>query len=124
MASTPARRKTFIDSVVRFLDKYGFQGIDLDWEYPVAEDRGGMKADAENFVSLVAEMRATFGTKYGISVALAPDYWYLRCKYCYYRFTCSRTDTSLKITMLPLCRNMLTGLASWPMTSTECVSIC
>lgn len=24
------------------------------------------------------EMRAAFGTRYGISIALAPDYWYLR----------------------------------------------
>lgn len=27
---------------------------------------------------LMKEMRAAFGTKYGISIALAPDYWYLR----------------------------------------------
>jgi chitinase len=24
------------------------------------------------------EMRAAFGTRYGLSVTLAPDYWYLR----------------------------------------------
>ena len=35
-------------------------------------------SDTENFVSLVKEMRAAFGTKYGISLTLAPDYWYLR----------------------------------------------
>lgn len=81
MASTRKVRNAFIVSVVDFLGKYGFEGVDLDWEYPVAEDRGGMEADAENFVSLVREMRTAFGTKYGISVALAPDYWYLRCRY-------------------------------------------
>ena len=78
MASTAERRKAFIDSVIRFMDKYGFQGADLDWEYPVSEDRGGNKDDTKNFVSLLAEMRAAFGTKYGISLALAPDIWYLR----------------------------------------------
>jgi chitinase len=78
MVSTPETRKTFIDSVLRFMDKYGFQGADLDWEYPVSEDRGGRKNDTMNFVSLLAEMRATFGKKYGISLALAPDIWYLR----------------------------------------------
>ena len=31
-----------------------------------------------NFVALVREMKAAFGGKYGISVTLAPDYWYLR----------------------------------------------
>ncbi len=61
------------------MDKYGFQGVDLDWEYPVAGDRGGKRADMDNFVSLVAEMRGIFGKKYGISVALAPDIWYMRC---------------------------------------------
>ena len=61
-----------------FMEQYGFQGVDLDWEYPVADTRGGKPADTENFVSLVKEMRAAFGTKYGISLTLAPDYWYLR----------------------------------------------
>jgi len=60
------------------MDKNGFQGVDLDWEYPVAEDRGGMKKDAENFLSLIAEMRSSFGVRCGISVALAPDFWYMR----------------------------------------------
>lgn len=29
-------------------------------------------------MALVQEMRAAYGTRYGISLALAPDYWYLR----------------------------------------------
>ncbi|KIH89906.1 hypothetical protein SPBR_00013 [Sporothrix brasiliensis 5110] len=78
MAMTTDRRTAFIQSLIAFMDKYGFQGIDLDWEYPVSEDRGGRPEDTENFVSLVREMRQVFGTKYGISVALAPDFWYLR----------------------------------------------
>lgn len=58
---------------------YGFQGVDLDWEYPGDETRGGNKlADTRNFPLLVKEMRAAFGTAFGISVTLAPDYWYLR----------------------------------------------
>jgi chitinase len=57
-------------------------GVDLDWEYPVAEDRGGTDDDTGNFVSLVQEMRDAFdhlgNTDWDISVALAPDYWYMR----------------------------------------------
>lgn len=58
--------------------KYGFQGIDLDWEYPGSAERGGSRADIANFVTLVKDMRAAFGKKYGLSLTLAPDYWYLR----------------------------------------------
>ena len=34
MASDPARRQTFVDSVMRFVDTFGWDGIDFDWEYP------------------------------------------------------------------------------------------
>lgn len=35
MASDPARRCSFINSVTEFLAKYNFDFFDLDWEYPV-----------------------------------------------------------------------------------------
>lgn len=57
---------------------YGFQGVDLDWEYPASPERGGGRADTENYVLLVKEMRAAFGSQFGISLTLPPDYWYLR----------------------------------------------
>ncbi|KAF2705719.1 glycoside hydrolase family 18 protein [Pleomassaria siparia CBS 279.74] len=78
LCSTASNRKVFINSLLKFMSKYGFQGADLDWEYPVAPQRGGDEGDSQNFVLLVKEMRAAFGTKYGISLPLAPDYWYLR----------------------------------------------
>lgn len=31
MAADPMKRKTFVDSVSDFLDKYPFDGVDLDW---------------------------------------------------------------------------------------------
>ena len=58
--------------------QYRFQGADLDWEYPASPERGGKPADTANLVLLVKEMRAAFGTTYGLSSVLAPDYWYLR----------------------------------------------
>lgn len=78
MASSAANRAKFISSLKLFMDQYGFQGVDLDWEYPGTSDRGGKLEDTQNLVALVKEMRASFGTKYGISLTLAPDYWYLR----------------------------------------------
>jgi chitinase len=78
MVSSSANRQAFIKSLTSFMQEYGFQGVDLDWEYPVDVTRGGSPADTENFVALVSDMHSAFGGNYGISVTLAPDYWYLR----------------------------------------------
>lgn len=60
------------------MKQYGFQGLDLDWEYPSASDRNGKPEDKENYVALVREMKAAFGNQYGLSVALPASYPYLR----------------------------------------------
>ncbi|KAF2795231.1 glycoside hydrolase family 18 protein [Melanomma pulvis-pyrius CBS 109.77] len=78
LARTAARRSRFITSLKAFLTKYGFQGVDIDWEYPGAPDRGGIKEDTDNYVSLIKEMRASFGTQFGISIAMPSSYWYMR----------------------------------------------
>ncbi|KAL2880734.1 hypothetical protein SGCOL_003761 [Colletotrichum sp. CLE4] len=78
ICASPAARAAFIASGKSFMDKYGFQGMDLDWEYPGDPKRGGSRADIANFVLLLKEMRAAYGSNYGISLTLAPDYWYLR----------------------------------------------
>ncbi|XP_064103794.1 acidic mammalian chitinase-like [Macrobrachium nipponense] len=58
MAADPWKRTKFLNSVVRLINKYGFDGLDFDWEYPAA--RGGVPEDKENFVTLVKEMRTAF----------------------------------------------------------------
>ncbi|KAH6991732.1 oviduct-specific glycoprotein [Fusarium venenatum] len=79
MVSSKTNRAAFISSVKEYMDTFGFSGVDLDWEYPGDPKRGGNKlADTRNLVALVREMRAAFGQSYGISLTLAPDYWYLR----------------------------------------------
>ncbi|OKL55264.1 hypothetical protein UA08_09465 [Talaromyces atroroseus] len=78
MASSAANRQAFINGVIQFMNTYGFDGLDLDWEYPGADDRGGVPADTENFVTLCHEIRAAFGTKYGLTVTLPTSYWYLQ----------------------------------------------
>jgi chitinase len=46
MAASEAGRSTFADSVVTFVKKYKFDGLDLDWEYPT--QRGGTHEDKVN----------------------------------------------------------------------------
>ncbi|KAK8050311.1 chitinase A1, partial [Apiospora phragmitis] len=81
MANSYTNRQTFINSVVDFLKEYGLDGIDLDWEYPSADDRGGIPSDADAFVLLVSDLRDAFDAAdpgWTISVTLPTSYWYLR----------------------------------------------
>ncbi|KAF9919370.1 hypothetical protein BX616_005413 [Lobosporangium transversale] len=57
MVSTPANRQKFIKSAFSYIRKYGFDGIDFDWEYPSDKLRGGHDNDPENFVDFVREFR-------------------------------------------------------------------
>ncbi|KAL8935604.1 MAG: hypothetical protein Q9216_005340 [Gyalolechia sp. 2 TL-2023] len=78
MAAAGNRRAQFIASLQKFMAQYGFQGVEIDWQYPSAGDRGGSPNDAVHLVALVKEMRQAWGARYGISVRLPADYWYLR----------------------------------------------
>lgn len=64
MALNSTTRATFISNLLSFIETYNFDGVDLDWEYPF--ENYGRWADTGNFVNLVKEMRAAFGTKYGM----------------------------------------------------------
>ena len=72
MVSVQSRRHTFINSVIQWVQTYGFDGFDLDWEYPAAFDRGGTAKDKENFLDLVREMKSVFNTYRMILSAAVP----------------------------------------------------
>jgi GH18 family chitinase len=78
MVSSAENRTKFIKEIISFMETYAFDGLDLDWEYPSASDRGGKPADKANYVLLTQELRAAFGTKYGMSVTLPASFYYLQ----------------------------------------------
>jgi chitinase len=87
MVASGAARKKFIASCMQWMDTHGFDGIDLDWEYPCSPPRtnpvkitcsnfrsvsdagGKCPEDGNNLVKLVQEMRAAFGPNKRITVA-------------------------------------------------------
>lgn len=78
MVSSEGNRATFITNVINFMETYGFDGVDLDWEYPGADDRGGVPADTANYAALCKEMSAAFGSKFQLTVTIPTTYWYLQ----------------------------------------------
>ncbi|KAJ5710536.1 hypothetical protein N7488_004692 [Penicillium malachiteum] len=78
MVSFSGSRSSFITSAIAFMKKYGFDGIDIDWEYPAATDRGGKSADTANYVTFLKELKEACGDTYGITVTLPSSYWYLQ----------------------------------------------
>lgn len=57
--------QTLVDNVVAFEKQYGYDGVDLDWEYPAST------ADRKLLVSLMAKLRAA-NPDYVLSIDIAP----------------------------------------------------
>ncbi len=68
VSSTPESRTLFADSAVEFMTTHNFDGLDIDWEYPVTRD--GTAADYDNLVLLAEALREAFGTNYLLTMAI------------------------------------------------------
>ena len=53
MLETEESRATFIDSTIPFLRTHGFDGLDLDFEYPGSPERGSKPIDKYKYTALV-----------------------------------------------------------------------
>lgn len=83
LASTAANRATFIQNLLGFMSEYGYDGVDFDWEYPGADDRGGSDSmvDGENYTLLLKELQEAItasGRNYLVTFTAPTSYWYLR----------------------------------------------
>ncbi|MEK3884565.1 glycosyl hydrolase family 18 protein [Paenibacillus sp. PL2-23] len=85
-ALSDASRTAFAESAVAFITRYGFDGVDIDWEYPVAggEASNAKRAeDKQNFTLLLKKLREKLdaqgkkdGKSYLLSIAGASGSFY------------------------------------------------
>ncbi|KAH9463873.1 hypothetical protein Pst134EA_015953 [Puccinia striiformis f. sp. tritici] len=67
-------RKTFAQTFKKTLDKYGFDGVDIDWEYPNVPGNDGnilSPNDAANYLQFLKTLREVLGPKARISAAVS-----------------------------------------------------
>ena len=57
LAADPQLRSAFVQNLKAFVDEYGLDGVDIDWEYP---DPG---QSSQNFLALIQELRAALPDK-------------------------------------------------------------
>ena len=77
--ATAEGRERLADSILRLMDRYGFTGVDIDWEYPGSSAAGiqSREEDVDNWYALLALLREGLdqrqterGRDYLLSVAL------------------------------------------------------
>jgi chitinase len=73
----------FAQNCVDFMNQYGFDGVDIDWEYPGTEERGGTLSDMTNFPRMLGILQARFkagdvsGNRFGLSITVPTAYRYV-----------------------------------------------
>ena len=73
MAADSLRRGNFINNVIELFNQYGYDGIDLDWEFPANLSEG------RNLTTLVEELHDRFNQEnpdWLISMAVNSGHWY------------------------------------------------
>ncbi len=86
VALTADSRRIFSQSCANFIDTYGFDGLDIDWEYPVEgghEDNHQREEDRENYTLLMSALRLQLDMlslrneqDYTLSISASGNYLY------------------------------------------------
>ncbi|ANQ47421.1 T9SS type A sorting domain-containing protein [Flammeovirga sp. MY04] len=74
MAADPVKKARFIQDCVTLVEEYGFDGIDIDWEYPgpfAGMNFTGTEDDYHNFTLLMQDIRAAIGPDRLITAAFS-----------------------------------------------------
>ncbi|KAK3317504.1 hypothetical protein B0T19DRAFT_469185 [Cercophora scortea] len=79
LVGSSSAQSAFFSSLISFMQTYGFDGVDIDWEYPTTPDRSGTAADFSNFPNFMAALKGQLNPHgYGLSMTLPSSYWYMR----------------------------------------------
>ncbi|KAJ4163157.1 hypothetical protein NW754_014580 [Fusarium falciforme] len=81
MVASEENQRAFITSVVSFINTYDFDGVDIDWRYPTAPQKGGSPDNTKNYVVFAGNLQAALrnnGLRDGLSVTVPAVYSYLQ----------------------------------------------
>ncbi|KAJ4292882.1 hypothetical protein N0V88_005542 [Collariella sp. IMI 366227] len=81
VAGSAANQQKFFASLISFMSQYGFDGVDIDWEYPVAPERSGRPEDFTNYPTFLQNLRNAFqaaGKSWGLTITMPSSFWYLQ----------------------------------------------
>ncbi len=69
LAASAATRQAFVGNMLRLVEANGYDGVDLDWEFPDSA------ADRDNLTALIHNLRAALGPNRSLSISAGPtDY--------------------------------------------------
>ena len=61
LAASDSAQSAFFASLIQIMQNYGFDGVDIDWEYPVAPERSGSPADFANYPTFLTNLKSALG---------------------------------------------------------------
>lgn len=75
MAASVSARSTFVKSVISYVNEYGYNGADIDWEAPEGD------ADKANYVTLIKEIKQAGGPTFLVTGAVKSKVGLVRIGY-------------------------------------------